>query len=646
MAAWQHNQRTKRDGTIQDPVEGAFFSNETVGNLSNALIREGVQNNLDEVKKKDRPVKARIFLSGQTYAIPSEIYRPYLNSLIPHLKADDNGIIRDNLPDFDAPMPYLLFEDFNTKGLEGNPQEFEFNATRDKNIPHNFFFFWRAYGKSGKQDGKMGSWGVGKSVFPASSKINSFWGLTIRASDNKALLMGQSVLKTHNLANAPSECGYFPYGYYGNFDSEGFAIPVEALNELIDFGNLFKLKRQISEKDTSDQTGLSVVVPFPKEEITLNTLVYSAIQQFIYPILLGVLELEITDQNKTVHLTKANIYEAIREVDWTQIASGNDDTQGYLLSLVTFIEWAINIKQEQFIELTVRNAKTAYEWRKELFDENILTHLQTDFDEGKPLAFIIPIKFQPQGKVAELRKFKAFIQKDPVLPEADNHFIREYLTITGIKSLKKKGVRGMVLISDKDLVTFLGQAEGPAHTGWHKDNLRKINYESADKCLSFVQRSLERLYAFLLKPPIGIDKDLLKDFFYVENVEDDTDNSKFTKKPGEKKKEEVDINPIQKKIRPYVLTKLNNGFKVTNNPQSNIIATDIRVKMAYERTDSKAFKKYSEYDFDVRNLTVSTNNIDIITRDKNVIQFDATDTNFELVVTGFDNRRDLIIDIK
>jgi len=639
MATWKHNPKSKNDQT-GNPTNTQFFSNETVGNLSNALIREGIQNNLDEIKDIRKPVKVRLFLSGKKYAIKPKDFKPYISELIPHLKAENNGIIPSQLPNFNEPVKFLVFEDFNTKGLEGDPFEFKFDEAMNPTKPHNFYFFWRAYGISGKLDGKMGSWGVGKSVFPASSQVNSFFAMTIRHSDRKAYLIGQSVLKTHNLIEKPSECGYSPYGNFGKFDADGFSLPEESEEEIKKFVQTFRLHRDISE-NASENTGLSIVIPYPKDDLTSNSLFLSTIEQFFYPILIGKLEVEISHEDTTYYLNAKNIRNELERIELDPETSF--DTKSNLLSLFDFVEWGAKIEQSEFVELQFDNPERAYEWRKdELFKNINLDNLRNKFDSELPLAFRIPIKFQPEGKEPELRYFSAYIQKNSNLQEPENHFIRNYLNIVGVKSLKKKGTRGMVLISDKDLVTFFGQAEGPAHTGWHKENFR-VKYESAEGCISFVRRSLEKLYSILLLPSEGLDKNLLQGYFYITDSPDETPKGKGK---DEGKKEILDRPQIPPPTpKPYLVTKIDGGFKVSSNPECKVDDKGFIVRVAYDRFDGNPFNKYSEFDFSLKRLLIEQKSIQNINVNMNTIIFEPVDGEFELKVSGFDQKRDIIVEV-
>lgn len=645
MATWRHNPKDIKSQS-GDSNNNQFFSNEAVGNLSNGLIREGIQNNLDELKDESKPVRVRIFLSGEKYALPPKQFTPYLKDLEPHLRAENNGIMASDLPDFDKPIPFLVFEDFNTKGLEGDPFEYSYDDTRDKTKPHNFFFFWRTYGTSGKLGGKMGSWGVGKSVFTASSSINCYLAITIRDSDKKAYLIGQSVLKTHNLKDKPMVCGYEPYGCFANFDETGFSLPEGSDEEIEKVAHLFKLSRKVENQAgiRGENTGLSIIVPYPKGDITINNLLYSTIQQFFYPIILGKLEVEFVEEDEIFVLKRDNIKDELDKIDFEKIPGADEETKENLANQFKFTEWAIGLDSSKFNNLQFEKVDRAFEWRRdELFKGIEINKMRQDFDYGLPLAFKIPIKFQPEGKPAEFRYFTAFIQRDQKLLEPENYFIRDYLNIIGVKSLRKKGVRGMVIISDKDLVTFFGQAEGPAHTGWHKNNFR-TKYEGAEECISFVQRSLEKLYSYLLMPSEGLDKNLLQDFFYIPDLE--TESPKGEGGNDGKKKSQKGSKPPEPKPKPYIISKIEGGFRISSNPTVPFKDEQLTVRVAYDRFDGNPFKRYSEFDFELRRLQVLPRLIRNLKIDRNSLVFEPEENEFELKVTGFDTKRDLIVDVR
>ena len=165
------------------------------------------QNALDA--RKQKPVGIRF----ATVELPPQQYLPYLQGLIPHLEAVDARYV--TLPDFTSPISFLVIEDFNTTGLEGDPLT---TFLKDPKPGEDYYYFWHNVGRTGKSGSNRGSWGLGKTVFPAVSSISTFFGLTARVSDRRRLLMGQSVLRYHELRSGDP---ITPYGYFGFFQ-EGF----------------------------------------------------------------------------------------------------------------------------------------------------------------------------------------------------------------------------------------------------------------------------------------------------------------------------------------------------------------------------------------------------------------------------------------
>ena len=164
--------------TISNPIAGELFSSEAIGDVTEALVREGIQNALDaRVRLGDgqrQRADVRIYLSEGTEALPAARVTRWFESLSAHVNAPGNGL-RD-LPSFRDACPFLVFEDFGTTGLTGAVEQYR--AVRG--VENNFMNFFRAEGHSDKGADDRGSWGVGKTVFPRSSRINSFFGFTVR----------------------------------------------------------------------------------------------------------------------------------------------------------------------------------------------------------------------------------------------------------------------------------------------------------------------------------------------------------------------------------------------------------------------------------------------------------------------------------
>ncbi len=125
---WQFRKMSKGEMNV-DPIEGEFFSTEALGSLSDALIREAVQNSLDAAIPGEQ-VKVVITFSSPDQHLPTAKSDAYLRGLERHLEAKQAGLSeRAKLTD---PMNYLVIEDFGTRGLDGDTREDEDKGTDGK----------------------------------------------------------------------------------------------------------------------------------------------------------------------------------------------------------------------------------------------------------------------------------------------------------------------------------------------------------------------------------------------------------------------------------------------------------------------------------------------------------------------------------
>ena len=538
---WKFRKMDKSE-KLQDPIQSQFFTTNIVGGLTAALVRETIQNSLDAKTSDDDGIKysvlVRFSLSGLKNAIIPKKVNYYLTSLIPHIKAKDNGILDTKVPDFSQPMPYLVIEDRNTIGLVGDPLEYDDPPENDKK-KHNFFWFWRNVGRSGKQHDARGRWGLGKAVYPKSSDIHTYFGLTARElegtedskglRDQNTLLMGESILKIHKIEGQSENI--YPYGYYGAFidpEDEYFVSPFYEKEDIDSFIYDFRLLRK--NEEGKYLIGLSLVIPYPSEEITRSELIKATVIQYFYPIILDQLSVSVEDENteKPIEIDSKSINEVINEIDFKEEDAINHKQ---LNKLIDFSRWIIEIGDDDIIVLLEPDDEysTPGWYTERLLNNEIRESLNKKidaFDKGERVGFKVPVIVHAEGKNRKIAWFKVFMEKDEELKEPDCHFIRDGITIVGVRPIRKKDIRAVVIVEDPILSKLLGDAENPAHTEWSKDSPNFIGkYVNGDKVLSFVINSLDRLYGWLIKPAEGLDEDILKDFFYIDLPENE-DKSK------------------------------------------------------------------------------------------------------------------------
>lgn len=629
---WYFNKFFKGD-MLNDPVESQFFTTNEIDSLNNALVREVIQNSLDARLKDNANVKVEFILNKKDNDILdySDV-KDYFSGLSEHLEAKDNGLMR-SLPEFKKGIPYILIEDFGTKGLEG---DYTTDDVEDEQENQDFYWFWRNKNRTNKGKDERGRWGVGKTVFPASSQINSFFGLTIQNSTKKELLMGHSVLKIHKVSNQR----FHPFGYFGQQDSQypKFIHPYKQANE-------FKKKFNLNRKD---EPGLSLIIPFPFDEIEEETLALAVLKQYFYPILKGELLVTIKSGNngKEYNFKKDSLDRIIEKFPNNLLDGKNKQN---LHKLKEFSEWAINQNDFYVFDDTKLTKKPTWTFNKLVNDQNQFNNLQEKFESGERLAFKIPVKILTAKNDEIVDWYKAFIQKDEELNESEEHFIRSGLTIIGNETDKNFSGYSIVDIEEEgELSHLLGDSENPAHTQWQKNSKRiHDKYKNADKVIPFIIKTISKLRSWLSKPPEGRIDDELIDVFYI-----DDDESKEAEKDkegkGDKNKSATKSNGSGNHLK---IDKIKNGFKMTKHQKSDKEMRDktYRIITAYDIPRGSPFNAYDILDYDFSNSTeisIESNNIKLHNCYENKIIFSPSAEDFYLKVSGFDPNRDLVIDVK
>lgn len=640
---WKFKPKTKDDMAI-DPFQDEFFKTESVGGYSHALLRETIQNSLDAKAGDHQDVHIRIAIFRGNPPRSDEKYRHFFSGINEHLNAPDNGLMDHPTPG--TSLDFLVIEDFNTTGLEGDPLLAE--NPENENTNENFFYFWRNYGRSGKSGSERGRWGLGKTVFSAVSKINTFFGLTVRKSDQHALLMGQSVLKIHSIEHR----SYMPYGGFGLFsETQGeqfFPIPIKDPSFIRQFSETFQVSR-------TSEPGFSVVIPFPYNDISLKSLKTGIIKQFFYPIISGELSVTIQENGDIIELNRDNVNSLITNGAFLTSDFDGETEDVNLIKLFSFAKTAISMDDAEYICLNPPADLTGMPvWHDSLFEGISLENLRKIFDHCDVIGFKIPIKIQKNDhQPPKLNWFKAFVQRDGTLHNAENYFIREGIRISSIISFRDRGIRGMVVIDEGELTTLIGDSENPAHTEWQKDSSKFRNkYKHGAKTLDFVKASLREIIRRLMKPPVGVDTEALKDVFYLdltqhEPSEEVPRKTKDKEEKGEKPGDGPDLDVVSR-VKPVLLSKISGGVRISHNPIVERPVSSVEIRFAYGVRKGNPFTKYQTADFDLAEapIKIGVSGLEITGASENILKADVTDQDFELTITGFDELRDLIVQSK
>jgi hypothetical protein len=394
-----------------DPIEGQFFTTEAIGSLTDALVRESIQNSLDAAASKGS-VKVRFSFFSRSKIDLEELRNRYIDGLVPHLEARHSGL--QEVPSVDKDLAYILIEDFGTRGLQGDIHQYD--DLEDELKRNDFYYFWRNIGRTKKESTDLGRWGLGKTVFQAASQINSFFGLTVRKDDGRKLLMGQCVLRIHKVNGKR----YSPYGYFGVFD-QNLALPVEDSGYVEKFSEDFAVGR-------SDQPGLTILVPYPDEDIRALDCVKSVIKHYFFPILSGKLICEVHSSQKRYLLDAASVDELLDKRSFKEGLG--------FRGMLDLARWAIRQTEDSYIRLGEPEQGKAPKLRDELFTKEQLEKATKDLSENKRLAFFVPISIQRQNsKDFMYSGFSVFLEKEDSLDRPEDCFIRQGITIPEVTSL-------------------------------------------------------------------------------------------------------------------------------------------------------------------------------------------------------------------
>lgn len=625
--AWSFRKMSRGEMNA-DPIEGEFFTPE---GLADSLVRESIQNSLDARIDGTR-VCVRFHFSGSDTALSSKTGERYLAGLWSNLQAIEGG--RANLPDRSDSVTFLVIEDFGTRGLCGSTEQDDDEPT--DSTDRDFYYFWRNIGRSRKEDTQRGRWGLGKTVFPATSRINSFFGYTVRHDDGKSYLMGQSVLKQHSIDGTK----FCPYGFFAKVGADDFQHPFDDPDKLKQFRTDFRLERV-------KEPGLSIVVPFPDvEEIDPQQMVRSAIIHYFYPILRDELVVEVLAQGRTFVIDAVQIDQIVDSVSWKDTPFGADQ----LRHLFDLVRRSIGLHESELLVLPEPKPPRAPDWTTGRFDAGNIAAIKAQFNDKQLLAIRVPLTVRPKKGDDRPTHFDVFLEQDPTISKPEDHYIRQGITISKIANLREKGFRGLVVVADEALSTLLGDSENPSHTEWlEKATKLKERYVWGPFTVRFVRNALQRILAQLLYVPEGRDDQLLKNIFFVEEDSDtahDPVRRKGKKKlePGE---EDPPPPPPPKARSPFAIQKIAGGFRVARHNLDIALPDGIELEIAYEVRRGNAFAKYEKWDFDLQKKPIAITPVGVdCTAEANSLKLRPSQEDFLVEVIGFDPHRDLAIRTK
>lgn len=625
MNKWFFSNYRKGDH-ISQHMNAEYFKTDHIENVVQAFIRETIQNSLDAKEEGKKFVRVRFNLGQKSI---KHFDKTLFNELNKHLLANNSGIDPEYKNALKRNFNYVVCEDFNTTGFGG---DVNYTSSIEPDEENDFYYFFRNDGRSGKV-GRLGRWGIGKTIFPAISKINLFWSLTQRKSDRKKYIMGKCILGYHHIGKNE----FMPIGYFGKKAGENIILPVDDKELIKSFEDIFSLKR-------GSNNGVSIVVPYVGDIFTTDKILFSVINQFLYPILKGELVVEINKTNSVINIDKKTVHSLIESL------ADKTDGEKYKIIINRSISLndIISKKSEDHIILNKDNLKNTPQWSgSKLFPPDTLEQCQMDFEQGKDLAFKIPVQIHHKNRSNEWGNFKLYIERDEHLIDSEDIFIREGLRIPGIHSISGRHLRGVFIADEPPLTDFLNAAENPAHTEWQEEAAGfSHKYSERRATLNFIKNCFSKVISIITRPLEGVDTNVLAEFFPFTNR---GSSLKLSKRPTKQKgKKTIKPEPPKRKsFPPTIVTKIDNGFKIRRNFEYPEEINTIVVKVAYGVVRGNPLSLYNSLDFSFQNdnFSIVNNGVKVIKMVENKINYEITDSDFSVEITGFDSNRDLYVKV-
>lgn len=610
---------------IRDPIEGEFFQQEDDDRTARHLVRESIQNSLD-AKIDGEQVKVR-FTFGELTDIPS--FRLYAG-LKRHLEAPRNGL--NDPPGPEDGVRFLAIEDFGTYGLTGDTTQIADTVTDEEN---RFYYFWRNVARTGKGKGDLGTWGLGKTVFPASSRINTFLGLTNRFGETDSHLMGMAVVKSHQLDGTQFE----PYGYFADWSSD-VPLPITDESKIRDFRDDFHIERGIG------QSGFSVVIPHIVEEFTVEMLRREVTEHYFWPILNGDLVVEIQEDVVTDpehYIDGAYLVSEIRRTNTSRIDRELSDTIGLGL-------WASS-KPTPNATVFQPTKGPAASWENTTWSPRGLENLIECVERNEAFAVRIGVTFTESDGKTQLQFANLYVKPVNYNVRRNSYFCRQGINVS--HACPANPVRFVcLLIAEKgELANLLSASENPSHTRFvMTDTLRDDYAFGTMQTIRFLQSAPQAIARLINERDLEPDQGLFADVFWkpaerrVVKQKPKPDNGSTT--------EPDDPPPPQPpRIQAYYLMQSADGFDIADNPSYEDSLEYVDIRAGYASTSGNAISSHSQWDFDFANpsrsaISVAATGCRWEALEPNHIRLSDIERGFELAVKGFDIRRDLAVTVR
>lgn len=593
------NDPSEKELTQQDQ-----FNNDEVA-LAEALVRETIQNSTDARLSETIPVRLRFAIGTATTGAGKKFFTDLLEGLAPHLKSCDFP-----LPTPSAAPRYLTIEDFGTTGLKGGIN------SKDNG---QFCGFWRRFGRSNKKGSSGGRWGLGKLVFSSSSSIKTVVGLTRRSDKPEVCLMGQAILRNHEVDGVEADS----VGFWCRKTGSKRGLP--STDE-----DLCAVVARAANFTRNDETGLSLLVPYVLPDIEPKHLISATLKNYYFPILTGRLIVAID--------------ETIIDAETFDSVSANLGGESISPSALIFV------RQLQSLRGTPPHLTLPQSWQTDpitgdLLGEKLATDLRQRYKSGEMIYIRAPLAVLLKSENGRSRNTHVdlFLKPSQAGERAQTLVVRGSITVPTEGKKAYLADCHAALVADDPLISqLLGDAENPAHTQWNEraEKLR-ANWTGPHIVLRRVRSVLHEIYALVADRIERDDPTALLDFFSIPKP------PSVRGAPRGAAEARVHNFPPSKP-KPFRIEKRSGGFSILPSLEltPETFPLKIHLRCAYDVLSGNPFRRFSDDDFTFYKAKLNINkvNADVWPTDPNELDVEARSADFRVDVVGFDPNRDLIVE--
>ena len=521
-----------------------------------ALILEALQNSVDGTKTGEIP-KIHFHFSRVNKSDCAFLGSNFQK----HLKASKYSMEK-NLPEN---IECLVIEDFGTTGIEGNHREVHLEKTTE-GIENSWYYFLNDFGGESKltSSGKGGSEGEGRQTFMLSSKISTFFGISIDHKKKIPAIFGMSYFGSHKV-DAQRFNIFCDFGEKNK--AEENVIPIVDEKKVREFIKLFGLKRKI------DDAGLSVIIPiYNSNEITKEFIEKKIIEIYRVPLLRNKLSVYINDKEINY-----------KNIETLADQNCDETSKKFMLSgYFQFLNSVENVSQENRFVINFDNQKkiskdqfSNFEDLVTKFNKDELIEIQINFSIFKKDKNTNRSQYPDKSIGSHVKYFIKKYPSDENSRDEYNDVIRGYMPLYKMRN-KKTSMYNLLDVQDEEAMLLFKHAEQANHSSISVTNKKlELHYTHYKNFITYV-KNLHKIYEQIIEEDTDDDHETTQDLFGIENESDDGRKNSGDDEGEGDDGSETGTKPIEihtPLIVPPIfegLKKFSQGYSINENGLVNI----------------------------------------------------------------------------